>query len=249
MPTFSSFAVFLLLCMSSLLVSGQENQLPASPTSTDPKPETSKTPPPSTQQLAELTTQLNSDDFKTRETAQIELTELALQHPEVALDPILENYIDAATVPEARFRLRAILYGTKQGEFMNTPRGFVGIVMNPAFARGPNGQMIHAIQIMRVVPGSAAEKFGLQLMDQIVGIDGKEFTSTEASTEFSTYVTAKASGEQVELKVLRNNQEMKIPLTLGQRPQELIDPRIQQQFEREFKLWLDQNTERLRAKK
>ena len=68
-------------------------------------------------------------------------------------------------------------------------------------------------------------------------------------TEFAEYVTGKAAGDKVMLTVVRNNQTMKIPLKLGQRPPELIDYRIRQSFQSDFKRWLEENTARLRGKK
>ena len=214
-----------------------------------PDPDPPKGPPPSPQQLDELTERLSSDDFKTREFAQLELTKIATAHPDVALDPILRSYLKKTIAPEARYRLRAILYNTRQAEFEKVPRGFVGIVMYPSFARGAGGEIIHAVQVRSVVEGSAAERHGLQLMDQIISIDEKTFSSTESTGDFADYVTSKSSGDKVELTIMRNNERMKIPLTLGKRPKELADPRARERFDQEFNIWLDENTARLRENK
>jgi S1-C subfamily serine protease len=123
--------------------------------------------------------------------------------------------------------------------------------MYPSFARGADGQLINAVQVRSVVPGSAAEKHGLQLMDQIVSIDGKTFSNTDPLNEFANYVTGKATGDVVELSILRDLQPQTIRLQLGQRPPDLLgqDSRIQDQFEADFKNWLEESTARVRKKK
>jgi C-terminal processing protease CtpA/Prc len=221
---------------------------PAAP-ATKPAPAEPEVPQPSKSELDSLTKRLNSDDFKTRETAQIELSKFASAHPESTLDTLLENYLDSV-VPEARYRLRAILYRAKQAEFLKVPRGFVGIVMYPSFARAAGGELINAVQVRSVVPGSAAEKHGLQVMDQIVSIDGRSFGNTDTLNEFADYVTGKATGEQVELSILRNQQPKTILLQLGERPPDLLgqDTRIQERFEADFRNWLEKSSARLRNK-
>ena len=122
-----------------------------------------KGPPPTKKKLEQLAAKLNDDEFKVRESAQIELGRLAKAHPDASLDTLLERYLDAS-LPEARYRLRSILYNTKYAEFMEVPPGFVGIVMNPSPARGGDGQFIHTVQVMRVVPDSAAERHGTRAL-------------------------------------------------------------------------------------
>ncbi|MFT4549968.1 MAG: C-terminal processing protease CtpA/Prc [Verrucomicrobiales bacterium] len=195
---------------------------------------------PTQPELAALAKNLNSDDFKTRETAQIILSKLATDHPGITIDPILENYIDSSTLPEARYRLRAILYNSRRAIFEANPPGFVGIVMNPI------GQFV---MVSSVVPGSAAEKFGLIVRDMIVSVDGNSFSlDSEPSLEFSAYVMGKKPGDKVVLKILRNNVEKELSITLGKRPDDLMDSRFHARFDAEFKTWLDENIARLKAK-
>ena len=195
---------------------------------------------PSQQELAELTRSLNSDDFKTRESTQIVLAKLASDFPEVTIDRMIENYIDEATVPEMRYRLRTILYNSRKSLFMDDPPGFVGIVMLPVGS---------FVQVRDVVPESAAARDGLLVGDRIMSIDGKLFSpDTDPSMEFSNYVLSKKAGEKVILKIMRNNEQKELPITLGARPEELMDSRFEARFDAQFKLWLDEQTERLKAK-
>ena len=210
------------------------------------EPEKPKGPPPSPEKIKELIAQLESDDFRERDGAQLKLTGIGKTFPEATLDTLLAEFLDG-TRPESRYRLRDILYAAKQAEFETRPRGFVGIVMMPSSIRQADGTWLHTIQVGRIVEGSAAERHGLLLRDQILSIDDLTFEDSNASTDFADYVTGKMAGDKVVLTVMRNNVKMKIPLTLGQRPPELLDYRVRQQFDKDFKRWLEENTARLRG--
>jgi predicted metalloprotease with PDZ domain len=201
--------------------------------------------PPSEKTLSELTSMLGSNDFTTRESAQVELTQLAREFPDATLDPLLKEF-HKATAPETRFRLRKVLYRARKAEYTKLPRGFVGIVMNPSVSRLPSGKTFSSVQVVNVVEDSAAQKFGLRLMDQIVSIDGRTFTSGSPTVEFASYISSKTFGDEVELTVQRNQEEKKIKMKLGKRPPELVDPRIEQRFDAEFENWLEDGKRRLK---
>jgi len=222
------------------------------PAAEKPKPKPKPVgPPPSAEKLRALTKQLNSDEFKVREHAQVELTGLARNHPGPTFDTVLSNYMYSVD-PEARYRLRSVLYSVKMAEFQDAPKGFVGIMMYPSQVIAPDGELTFAIQIRQVVEDSPAQRHDLKVFDQILEIDGKGFDTLETATnEFANYIMGKAPGETVELKIRRQNKDSKIDLKLDERPKSVLDndPRIQLQLDAKFKTWLDENTARLREKK
>ena len=231
-------------------------QQPAGPGEAKPEAQAAKpaTPAPTPVQIEGLIKRLDSDDFRTRETAQVALTRVAKEHTETALDLVLKGYLNASE-PEARYRLRSILYQAKLADFKNAPRGFVGIVMRLGFPRDEDGNIIPAVRVDQVLPESAAERDGLQPFDHIISIDGTDFANDDpaglpedATSKFAEYVTGKKSGDEVKLEILRGNQPMTIDLTLGKRPPELYDFRSQEVFEKDFKNWLEENSARLQGK-
>lgn len=67
----------------------------------------------------------------------------------------------------------------------------------------------HSTIIAKVYPDSAAEASGIKENDRIIGVDGKEFLSSE---EFSTYVNDHA-GKSISLKVQRDGSEKILDIT------------------------------------
>jgi Do/DeqQ family serine protease len=66
-----------------------------------------------------------------------------------------------------------------------------------------------------VTPGGPGAKAGLKSGDVIVGVDGRPVDNSDALT---MDVISRAPGSQVTLDVIRNNQPMKVTVTLGTRP-------------------------------
>ncbi len=69
--------------------------------------------------------------------------------------------------------------------------------------------------VSSVTPGGPGAKAGLKADDVIVGVNGKPVNSSD---ELTMEITSHTPGSQVTLDVVRNNQPMKITVTLGTRP-------------------------------
>ena len=83
-----------------------------------------------------------------------------------------------------------------------------------------NIKSTYGVLIAKVVEGGPAEKAGLQANDVIVAVNGKQVNSAGA---FIGELAAKKSGQNIELKVIRNSKTVNINVTLGE------TPKIQQQ--------------------
>ncbi|MEM8487715.1 MAG: Do family serine endopeptidase [Bacteroidota bacterium] len=75
-----------------------------------------------------------------------------------------------------------------------------------------------AAQIVSIMPGSAAEKAGLQNSDIVIAVDGREL---QDSNQIRTIVGNKNPGDRVALDIVRGSREMSITVTLAERPDEL----------------------------
>jgi len=71
--------------------------------------------------------------------------------------------------------------------------------------------------ISEVTPGSPAEKAGVLAEDVVLGVDGNELADSSALVE---YVTARAPGTSVRLRIWRAKQEKTVSVTLGTFPDE-----------------------------
>jgi Do/DeqQ family serine protease len=95
-------------------------------------------------------------------------------------------------------------------------RGYLGAeleTMTPALSQHLGAS--HGAIIAGITPKGPAEKAGLQSGDVVVAIDGK---SVESPDDLTMDVISHTPGSSVTLDVVRNNQPMKINVTLGTRP-------------------------------
>ena len=188
-------------------------------------------------ELDQLFNQLGSDRYEIRQKAHDQILAEGKKNKEPTLNRSLDIYLKA-TDPEIRYRLRSAMFGIVSGNLR--PEGFIGIRMMDSPMRIINGgavQNIRAVQILSVVPNSAASKAGLKPGDRITHLDGKAFKfQSPAYVELSKYIRSKNSGENVKLKIsrvkpgLNNRQEMEVAIKLGSRPEGLDNDRKTRAF-------------------
>ena len=188
-------------------------------------------------ELDQLFNQLGSDRYEIRQKAHDQILAEGKKNKEPTLNRSLDIYLKA-TDPEIRYRLRSAMFGIVSGNLR--PEGFIGIRMMDSPMRIINGgavQNIRAVQILSVVPNSAASKAGLKPGDRITHLDGKAFKfQSPAYVELSKYIRSKNSGENVKLKIsrvkpgLNNRQEMEVAINLGSRPEGLDNDRKTRAF-------------------
>ncbi len=70
-------------------------------------------------------------------------------------------------------------------------------------------------QISQIVPGSPADEAGVRVGDIIAKVDGRAVT---LSRPLSDVVSRYGPGDQVELTILRNGEEIELDVVLGSRP-------------------------------
>jgi serine protease Do len=106
------------------------------------------------------------------------------------------------------------------GVHQGTGTGFAGIAMNDLNDGlrnqiGYNGQ--GSVAITQVVPGSPADKAGLQPGDVILQADGKPVTSAD---QLRAYIGSKKPGDILRLDVWSQGVKKFVAVTLGERPAE-----------------------------
>ncbi len=87
-----------------------------------------------------------------------------------------------------------------------TGGGYLGIALDFEFA---------GVKIQEVLPGTPAQKSGLKNEDQILSVNGQE---VQNSDEFFAVVSKGKPGDNVDLKIVRNEKEQELKITLGTRP-------------------------------
>ena len=122
-------------------------------------------------ELDQLFNQLGSERYEIRQKAHDQILEEGKKNKESILNRSLDIYLES-TDPEIRYRLRSAMFGIVSGNLR--PEGFIGIRMMDSPMRIINDgavENIRAVQILSVVPNSAASKAGLKPGDRITHLD------------------------------------------------------------------------------
>lgn len=167
---------------------------------------------------AGLLTELKSDEFQTRETAQTELLAWARQRPNDAMDAL---YGASRTNgdPEVRERCLAVLRELVIDEYLKDGEGFIGIRLQEETALVPgDAKPRSVIRVIQVVRDSAAQQAGVKLNDLIAGLDDKIWHDESAVEPFMAHIRQLKPGSRVILRILRNGEMIDLEVKLGRRP-------------------------------
>ncbi|MFY9341506.1 MAG: PDZ domain-containing protein, partial [Planctomycetota bacterium] len=78
-----------------------------------------------------------------------------------------------------------------------------------------DGERAEAV-ITEVVPGSPAQKAGLQAGDELLAVDDQATATREA---FTAAIRARKAGDRISIKLRRNDKEQIVAVKLGERPE------------------------------
>ena len=98
-----------------------------------------------------------------------------------------------------------------QGKVIKGPNGEGGGFLGAGATTNDDGGVL----VEQIIPGSAAEEYGLKLGDVIQKIAGKKIESTE---EFSKTLRGMEAGDEVEIEVKRGKKLITLEIMLGRRP-------------------------------
>jgi len=200
---------------------------------------------------ADLIFGLQAEEFKVREEAQQGLLDWARLDPEARTLLILRQAREAPD-PEVRQRSHNVLHALAMDEYLKAGEGFVGIQMNAIRAQvpGEGAEPREVIVISRVLRGTPAREAGLRVGDMIASVNGRNLAPMDALASFQNTIRALKPGTKASFDVIRNDEILKVDLTLGRRPpeqqprffgQEIEDMNdlAKRDQERFFKEWLE----------
>lgn len=162
---------------------------------------------------------LASEDFKERTKAQRELSQWAMERPEVGQDWLYQE-LEATAEPEVRIRLREVLKEVVVAEHQKDGPGYVGISMGDVEVAvpGEDGQK-PGVSVTRVQADTPASRAGLQAGDVVISVDRARWKSdVAASSSFQQAIMKRKPGDTVQLEILRGAELLKVPVTLAPRP-------------------------------
>lgn len=161
---------------------------------------------------------LGSEDFKVRQQGQAELLTWARLRGDGALDELLKEYHGSGD-PEVRERCLAVLKDLVTDRYLSEGPGFLGIEW--AFQQTPvagEKDLMQAVLVTRVKPGTPANTAGLLAGDLILRLDGKEWPADPTPDEFSNQITSRKAGTKAKLEILRDGTLIEVDVTLTRRP-------------------------------
>ncbi len=181
--------------------------------------------PPTAARIEQLILRLGSPEYKQRVEGTTDL--LVIGAP--AFAKLREAYHNTDDF-EIRSRIEAIVRRAYLDHYVFDRMGFLGISQNtqhtPTHADDSRITKGHVgIKIVRVIENTGAERAGLQEEDVIVGIDGEPLSGAgiEAVQAFGAGIRSRGPGANIILTILRGQERLEIPATLGRPPMEMVE--------------------------
>ncbi len=209
---------------------------------------------PTAGELRQLVGGLASESFAIRERSQAALRKYAEQHPLVVRKTLANDYVESLD-PEVRYRLAEVLYDAVVDDMVHS--GFLGIIMRPRNVV-IDRKSVSCIGVDSILPNSAAARAGLQLGDEIIQVDNLTFNAMPMVRQqgqipvqtspnllkFKTYIGGRKQGTEVTLKIRRivdgKATIFEVPVRLGRRTRDLMEPEELRAEDEFFEKWLQQ---------
>jgi len=176
--------------------------------------------------VAAIVEQLADDAYAVRERAQAELEAL----PAEAL-PLVSRAYRQTDDAEVRMRLRlyADAYFERQilrrfSEFRRP--GFLGVMQQDGQLEDGRGY----VEILRVMPGTAAEAAGLKAGDKIIALNDNAMPNVNGTVAVARYVQAHRAGDAMKCTILREGEQVEITAELGGLPDEHLNDEKREQL-------------------
>jgi len=184
---------------------------------------------PLTERVSAIVADLGADAYERREAAQRSLASL----PAEAMPIVSRAYRDTH---DAEVRMRLRLYADQYFErhviskYEKYKRpGYLGIMQQDGQLEDGTGYVL----VQRVMPGTGAEKAGLEAGDQIISLNGNPMPAVNATLAVARYVQAHHAGDQMRITVLRGEKKLELTATLGGLPDEHLNDADEQQLRAE----------------
>ena len=169
---------------------------------------------------ADLVEGLGAEAYPERVAAEKGLQAWAAKEDRAAKTWLLNQYQNSAN-PEIRRGALSVLRAVVLQELAGKRPGYVGIAMAGVQLVEENGVEGFGVEVQSVNPDTPAEKYGMQVNDVIVKLDGMGWEGANAQHEFAKKIGTKRGGDKIRLEILRHGKRQEIELVLAPRPWEL----------------------------
>lgn len=161
---------------------------------------------------------LKSEDFKQRESAQVELQKWGVAGGETAMREI-QRQSSRVQDPEQKERCLAALRAILRERFLKEGEGFIGVRMQDDQVILPNDPNPHfVIRVIDALPGYAAQLAGVRANDVIVSVNGKDWREPMASHPLIEQIRQMKPSTKITLGIFRGGKLIDVVVVLGRRP-------------------------------
>ncbi len=193
----------------------------------------------------ELLEGLSSDEFKQRESSQLEMQKWGDANGEAGVKAIYKIYSESDD-PEVISRCLLVLRKLSEKDYMSDGKGYLGVQLAEEWLQVPGEEKAQiGIRITHVMPGSQAEIAGIKAGDVIVSMDGKKWHEQGAINELINTVSSYKPLRKVVFEIKRADEEklLEIPVILGKRPVENLNEMYYRPLEEMEKMARDRHFE------
>ncbi|MES2981491.1 MAG: PDZ domain-containing protein [Verrucomicrobiota bacterium] len=191
---------------------------------------------------------LSSEEFKARETSQLELEKWVNEKGSTGVNAIFKVYQESDD-PEVRTRCLRVLRTESDKDYLNDGKGYLGVQLWEEMLVLPGDERPRVcIKVTFIMPGSQAQIAGIKVGDVITAMDGKKWYEQGALTELIETVASYKPLRKVVFEIKRAGEDklIEVPVILGKRPVENLGEmyyRDRNQLEKEardkhFSQWL-----------
>ncbi len=167
--------------------------------------------------IASLISSLGGATWQKRQLSQRGLVELASEHWLPVQQQCLRA-ISRSDDPEIRLRATEVLRAVVLTKHFREQRGFVGVRLTTSASTVKLGNNhVRPIQIVTVLPATAASTNGLRAADMILQVDNLSGAKLGVR-QFVTYIAGKSPGDKVKLVIQSNGRQITKEIALGARP-------------------------------
>ena len=166
---------------------------------------------------------LGDDQFAKREKGQAQLLKWSLENLQKSPEMLYSAW-EKEKDPETKTRCFSILKKVVTLRKFGRGPGFVGIRMDAADQLGK--EKLVGVRITLVLPGTPAEKSGLELGDAVIGVDALDFNQpnqhhlNNVVDAFMKYIRGKHADDEITLHIIRRGKRIEKKITLIARPPE-----------------------------
>lgn len=163
---------------------------------------------------------LGSQEFKIRESAEMELLEWGRSNPEEAMSEFLRQSQNAVD-PEVRERCLDVLRTLVTDEYMKEGEGYIGIALaqkDEVVIVPGDPKERNAVRIVGVKVDTPGQLAGMRVNDLIVELEEEGWHGVEATPLFRERIRKMKPTSVARLTVLREGELIQLKVTLSRRP-------------------------------